>query len=117
MPDFATGLRSGIALIRLLEALTGKTLEGYLKVPLPPSILPSPSHAQAPANTAECLTNLEMFLRGVMTVGVSRDSITSEDLYLGREPLIVLLLIRLALKFRNTPISMKSTFPSSYLLV
>jgi len=49
--------------------------------------------------------NLEMFLRGVMTVGVSIDGVTSADIYQGELPHLVALLVRLAVKFRTTTFS------------
>src|SRR4051812_41992750 len=65
---------------------------------------------QAPVTVLDCLKNLEMFLRGVMTVGVARDGVTSEDIYMGRLPKLVPLLIRLAERFKGVPLpSSKST--------
>eukprot|EP01124_Arcella_intermedia_P003514 TRINITY_DN11941_c0_g1_i1.p1 TRINITY_DN11941_c0_g1~~TRINITY_DN11941_c0_g1_i1.p1 ORF type:complete len:919 (+),score=272.56 TRINITY_DN11941_c0_g1_i1:383-2758(+) len=81
-------LRSGKELIFLLEELSGRTLASYNKLP---------------KGFVECCLNLELFLGFVRHLGINTDKIESQDLYETKHHVLLLALVRMAVKFENAP--------------
>eukprot|EP01126_Amoeba_proteus_P022316 TRINITY_DN2257_c0_g2_i2.p1 TRINITY_DN2257_c0_g2~~TRINITY_DN2257_c0_g2_i2.p1 ORF type:complete len:465 (+),score=108.53 TRINITY_DN2257_c0_g2_i2:380-1774(+) len=87
LTDIHEGFKDGLAIIHLIEVLSGTELVGY--VPTPESFM-------------ECYKNISLALKFASTMKVDTNGITPDDIYHGRFHKSLILLVRIAQHWPNS---------------